>query len=147
MALPTIDFQASLLGLVMGDQTDYQWGQAGIQGLGNPTAKTEDVELDFADGSVGSPEYRGPRTLLLHIVIAPTSEDPGDALDLFGELKVAWTPVTSDIPLYIQLPGSFGLRYYNGRPRELDDDLSALRRGVITAVGTFVALDPQSYVP
>lgn len=147
MAIPSIDFQASLLGLLMGDQTDYEWGDAGIQGLGNPAAKTEDVDLDFADGSVGSPEYRGPRTILCHLLIAPTSGDPGDAFDLFGELKVAWTPVSTDIPLYIQLPGSFGLRFYNGRPRELEEDLTYLRQGVITAVGTFVALDPQSYVP
>lgn len=147
MATPTIDFQASLLGLLMGDGTDYIWGEAGIQGLGNPAAKTEDVELDFADGSVGSPEYRGLRTILFHLVIAPTSADPGDAFDLLTTLKDAWSPVSADIPLYIQLPGSFGLRYFNGRPRELEEDLTALRRGAITAIGTFVALDPQSYVP
>jgi hypothetical protein len=144
MPIPTIDYTASLLGLLMGDGTAYEWGLAGIDGLGTPAAKTEDVALDFQDGSVGSPEYRDIRTILFHLeIVQDTAEDAFTALT---ELKAAWLPVTADVPLHIQLPG-FGHKVFNGRPREVDADLTDLRQGHISCICTFIALDPQSYAP
>jgi hypothetical protein len=59
----------------------------------------------------------------------------------FDALVAAWAPSTVDIPLYFRLP-SWGKRYVNGRPRGLDEDFAALEFGRITAMPTFVALDP-----
>lgn len=140
MATPTEDYQASVAGLLMGTDTPYHFGTAGIQGLGNPKAKTGDVELDFQDGSVGSPEYRDIRTFILHLEIV---EDTAEAAyDLFGLLQAAWLPVADDIEFHLQLPG-LGHYVWMGRPRELEPDITGLPLGHISCIATFVALDPQ----
>lgn len=144
MPTPSADWQASISGLLMGASTPYQFAPALIDGLGNPKAKAQDVALDFQDGSVGSPDYRDVRVLLVHLEIL--EDTPDAAFAALTTLKDAWLPVEDDIQFHVQLPG-FGHRYFNGRPRELEADLSNLRSGRITCIGTFVALDPQSYVP
>lgn len=140
MATPAADYQASLLGLLMGEGTPYEFGLAGIQGLGNPTTKSQDTELHGREGSVGGPDYRDVRPFLVHLEIVQDTDT--DAMNALALLQAAWLPVAADIPLYIQLPG-MGLRFWNGRPRELEVDLTDLKQGHITCIGTFVALDPQ----
>jgi hypothetical protein len=142
MPTPSADYQASISGLLMGAGTAYEFGTAGISGLGNPKAKTADVPLDMADGAFGAPDYLDVRTLLLHLEIMEA--DAGAAFDALATLATAWRPTTADIDLHIQLPG-WGHIYYVGRPRSLDDDCTLVRSGLITAIGEFVALDPIAH--
>lgn len=138
-ALVVADFQLELRLLLMGAGTEYEIGPGAITGLGQTPVKSADVELDHADGSYGSPDYSGARTLTIPLLVH--GDDPADCMDNFSTLLAAWVPSTSDIPLYIQLPG-WGKFYVNGRPRGLDDDMSRLKSSEIAALATFVALNP-----
>lgn len=138
--MPTLtDYQASLNGVTIGDGTDYLWGVANIDGLGNPQAKTADVPLDQQDGAFGSPDYLDVRTLLLHLEIVQATD--ADAWDALETLKEAWLPATADVDLYVQLPG-VGQVFYTGRPRSLEADCALARQGCITVIAQFDALDP-----
>lgn len=144
MATPTIDYQASILGLLIGDGTPYIWGTAGVQGIGVPNTKTADTPLGNQDGAYGAADYRDVRPIICHLEIVQDTDT--EALAAFITLREAWQPTLADIPFYIQLP-SIGLVFYNGRPRGLEEDLTDLKQGHITCIGTFVALDPQAQTP
>lgn len=142
MATPTIDYQASILGLLIGEGTSYQWGLSAIQGIGVPNTKTADTSLGNQDGAYGAADYRDVRPLICHLEII--EDDAEAALTAFGLLRSAWQPTLADIEFHIQLP-AIGHVFYNGRPRGLDEDLTDLKQGHITCIGTFIALDPQAY--
>ena len=138
--LVVADYMGELRATAFGDGTNYGFDWKNIDGLGVPAAKTADVELDQADGSYGSPDYLGVRTLLI-----PFRFDTGTPSAVGGYAKTfqttVWVPSTTDIPLYLQLPG-FGKFYVNGRPRGFDIDINQIGFGIITAEATFVCLDP-----
>lgn len=140
MPTPSANYQASLNGLLMGATTVYQFGSAGIDGLGLAKPKTADIPLDQADGSYGSPDYRDVQTLLLHIEIIETDDAAAfTALDLLCD---AFAPVSANIDLHIQLPGS-GAFFYTGRPRGVDvASVANAKTGCITVIAQFDALDP-----
>jgi hypothetical protein len=134
------DWQLEIRGLLTGAGTVYRIGPATISGLGIPPMKTADVELFGRDGSFGSPDFLGPRILIVEYVINQTSETA--AIASFQTLATAWAPSTTNITIEIQLPGWHFTA--TGRPRGLELDLAPRTRfgGVIEALAEFHALDP-----
>lgn len=141
MATPTIDWQASILGLLIGAGTPYQWGAGFITGIGVPPAKTADTDLGNQDGSYPAAEYRSKRIIVCHLEILESTV--ADAMSRFITIRSAWQPTLADIEFHLQL-ASIGHVFYNGRPRELEEDLRMLKSGRIQLIGTFVAGDPQA---
>lgn len=143
-SLIAADYQLELRATLMGDGTNYPLrSDRTIDGLGVPNAKTADVELDQADGSYGSPDYLGVRVLLIPFVFEGTPSQVGGWIK---DMHTVWAPSTTDIPLYMQLPG-FGKFHVNGRPRGFDADIQRIQFGIATAEATFVALDPTITYP
>lgn len=140
MPTPSADWQASLSGLLMGASTPYQFGEEFIDGLGNPKPKTNDVELHGREGSVGGPDYRGPRIFIFHLEIL--EDGPANAMDALTLLKAAWLPTASPIELHIQLPG-MGHYFWTGFPDTVEANVKQLKNGRIQCICTFRALDPQ----
>lgn len=141
MATPSIDGQASILGLLIGAGTSYPFGKAGISGIGVPNIKSADTPLGNQDGAYGAADYRDVRTIICHIEIVGADADA--VMTLFGVLRSAWQPTLADIEFHLQLP-AIGHVFYNGRPRGLEEDLTDVWDGHISCIGTFVALDPQA---
>lgn len=140
MPTPSADYQASVSGLLMGASTPYQFGAGFIDGLGNPKVKTADVPLHGQEGSVGGPDYRGPRVFIFHLEIL--QDGAANAMDALTLLKAAWLPTSEPIALHIQLPG-LGHYFWMGFPDEVEADIKQLRSGRIQCLCTFRALDPQ----
>ena len=137
----TDDWQLEIRSLLTGAGTVYHIAPGAISGLGVPPTKTADVELFGRDGSFGSPDYRGPRILIVDYVISQPSE--ALAVGSMKTLSAAWEPSTTDIVIEIQIPGWHFTA--TGRPRGLELDLADRRRlqGVIPAIAEFHALDPE----
>lgn len=138
--LVVADYQLEIRTTLMGDGTNYALGPYGqtIKGLGVPTPKTADVELYHDGGAYGSPDYMGIRIISVPFELGGTPAQVGGWVK---DLNTAWAPSTTDIPLYMQLPG-FGKFYVNGRPRGFDADLTNLQFGIVTGEAYFTALDP-----
>lgn len=140
--LVVADNQVELRVTLMGDTTNYGMGPLGkahVTGLGVPQAKVADVELWHEDGAYGSPDYVGVRIITVPFLLVGTAAQAGGWAK---DLNTAWAPSTSDIPLYMQLPG-YGKLYVNGRPRGFDADLTNLQFGIVEGTGYFTALDPS----
>lgn len=145
--LVVADYQAELRATLMGASSNYQIAPPGIAGLGLPPVKSADTELGHADGSVAADDFRGVRVITIPLIIGGDSAiSASTAMTRFTTLLTAWAPSTSDIPLYIRLPG-WGKFHVNGRPRGLDEDLSQLKNGLINVLATFHALDPTITTP
>lgn len=138
--LITADFQVELQGVLMGNGA-ISIAERQLSGLGNPSAKTADVDLANATGAYGSPDYLPARVITIPMSVQATT--PSGAWNLFRSLVTAWSPVAADVQMHVRLPG-LGHVYYSGRPRALSDDLSDLYLGWIYCLGTFVALNPVS---
>lgn len=139
--LVVADWTIELRSTLMGDGTNYELGPSGeerIVGLGVPVPKTADVDLLHDDGAYGSPDYQGVRVISIPFLLRGT---PAQAMGYLKDLHTVWAPSTTDLPLYIQLPG-FGKFYVNGRPRGLLENTRWAHFGEVTAEATFVALDP-----
>ena len=139
--LVVADWTLELRTTLMGDGTNYALGpaeQVNIGGLGVPAPKTADVDLYHEDGAYGSPDYMGVRIIDVPFLLLGTPAQVGGWVK---DLHTVWAPSTTDIPLYMQLPG-FGKFYVNGRPRGFDADLTNLQFGQVKGVGYFTALDP-----
>lgn len=136
-----LDYQAALGGVTIGEGTSYHVGFGGIQGLGNPAAKTADFDVDLADGAFGGPDFLGVRTILIPIEISEV--DDATAFTSLSTLKVAWMPTSANIALNVKLPGHDEV-LWNGRPRELEADLGDVHDGVIHCIAHFEALDPTA---
>lgn len=138
--LITEDWQVELNGLLTGAGTIYQLGDRGIDGLGVPKAKTQDVDLVQQHGAeAGAPDVMSVRVLLIPYVIVVDGLDNGwNALTL---LNIAWEPVAADVELHAQLPG-WGHIYWTGRPRGLDIEAQYARTGEFTGIAEFHCLDP-----
>lgn len=134
------DWQGTLQGVTFGNGTDYLFGEAGIEGLGVPEAKTADVDLVGQDGAYASPDFMGVRAILIHFLISEATTSA--ALTAFDTLAAAWEPSVVDVTLSLTLPG-WGTVLYVGRPRGLETDMTLLGRGVIDAIGDFRAMQPR----
>lgn len=137
--LVVADWQAELRSTLMGATTVFKI--VGFDGLGEPPVRSRDVELFGQDGSYGSPDYRGPRILLITLHIVQTTS--ALAFTSLSNLMTAWAPSTTDIPLYFRVPG-WGKVHVDGRPRGLEADLDVAKMAahVITCIGEFHALTP-----
>lgn len=136
-----LDWTGSLNGVTFGAGNDYLVGEAGIEGLGVPQAKTADVDLVGQDGAYAAADFMGVRTILIHFLISQATPDL--ALAAFATLSTAWEPAVADVQLHLQLPGVAEV-YYLGRPRGLEADLTLLREGIIDAIGDFRAMSPRA---
>lgn len=142
--LVVADFQAEIRTTLFGDGTNYGIDFKNIEGLGTAPVRSTDVELDQADGSYGSPDVYGPRVIIIPIVFEGTPSNVGSWAKTWQ--TTTWAKSSTDIPLYMQLPG-FGKFHVNGRPRGFDVDITRIGFGIITAEATFVALDPTITYP
>ena len=134
----TTPYTVVLGGLTMGAGTVYEIDAAGIDGLGTPVAKTQDVVYNFGDGSYGNPDHIGPRVILIPFNINDTSDTNAWA-DL-ALLAAVWAPVAADVQIDIILASATWS--YMGRPRSLEAHTQYAQQGVITAIGEFHALNP-----
>lgn len=137
--LVVADWTYEIRTTLFGDGTNYKVDDANIDGLGVAPVRTADVDLEQADGAYGSPDWYGPRVILIPLIFNGSASDVGGWLKTWQ--TTIWVKSTTDIPLYMQLPG-YGKFYVNGRPRGFDPDVRFLKFGLVTAEATFVALDP-----
>lgn len=136
-----VDATAELRSLTMGTGTSYAIEEPGIVGLGVPTTKTADTQLDGRDGSFGAPDFNDVRVITIPIVILGT--DAADAFNKLDNLNDAWQPARDgvDLDLVLTLPG-WGEVVLVGRPRGVVDDCALMGSGIIRALCRFDALDP-----
>lgn len=137
--LITADWQIELRAALMGAGTSFLFPRpGGIKGLGVPPVKTNDVELDLADGSYAGRDFHGPRLITVSFFTKETSASL--ALDRLESLNGIWAPSTTDLELHFRLPG---WRFkVSGRPRGLDDDIDAALFGHVKAMATFFCPTP-----
>lgn len=134
-----MSYTVVLQGVTMGDGTICVIGEAGISGLGVPTAKSQDVDLPGRDGAYGNPDYMGPRVILVPLNVSLA--DDTAAWTALDTLNAAWAPVTADVQIDFNL-GTFGTVSYMGRPRGLDPNTQFVMDGVLSLIGEFHALNP-----
>lgn len=118
---------------------DLTAGSSLVGVLGVPDAKTQDVVLNFADGSYPNPDYLGPRVISIPGIIRETTAIA--AFNDLNALQAAWVPLSTSTDLAFQFPG-IGKFKVDGRPRGLKEDLSLARYGVIRVLLRFDALIP-----
>lgn len=123
---------------LMGAGTVYELArQRPFTGLGVPRVKDKDLSWSDRDGSYGGRDRSDVRVVTVAYDILDT---PAVALGALKVLHTVWAVSTTDVPLYIKLPG-FGKFYVNGRPRGLTDDIDVLTDETacrVEALGTFV---------
>lgn len=141
--LVVADWQVEVRALLTGAGTSYPLGEEGIDGLGEPEAKTHDVDLGHAMGAYLGRDYAARRTITIPYLVEGTT--PANAGTLFVSLRTAWATSETDIPLHLRLPG-FGKLLVNGRPRGLLCDASKQKHSLIRAFATFVCGDPTMTV-
>lgn len=138
--LITVDYQFQLGTLLHGPGSTFENDEAGWSGLGLPSFKTQDVELDGADGAFLGRDFYAARILTFPILWTGTPEEVMDALT---DLNAAWgRSELTDVDLYMRLPG-WGVFHVSGRPRGLTEDLSLLPHGIGAALLTFQTADPE----
>ena len=135
------DYQFEVRATLFGFGTDMNLDgpRMGLRGFGLPDIKSTDTPYAHADGSFAGDDFLASRVLSLPFKIVKANES--DAFAALATANTAWAPSSTDIPLYFRLP-SWGKKYVNGRPRGLVEDLSDVRRGVISILCTFICPDP-----
>ena len=142
--LVVADYHLELRGLLHGPGTRFHW-TGPWTGLGLPPTKTNDVDLQDADGAYPGRDRLSTRVLTFPVGWGGTT--PAAAMNDLRTLADAWSPEASTtIELHAQLPG-WGRFFVVGRPRGLIDDLTNLKAGEAVALLTFHALDPTIYYP
>lgn len=136
--LVTEPYHLELRGKLHGPSTPIHWGTSGWAGLGH-NVKSQDVDLDQADGAVAGRDYLTSKVLTFPAEFGGTG--PANVMLELGELLEAWKPSVVDLELHAWLPG-WEHFYVVGRPRGLTEDLSAMPKGEGRALLTFVAADP-----
>lgn len=141
--LITGDDQVELQGLLIGGAgSGVSIDEPGIAGIDVPTPKSNDVDLELADGSYAPPDHAASPTITVPVLIdQPTAEA---AMASFLELRAAWQPVAGDVELHLRLAG-LGQVFFTGRPRGLAVNLRLAKQGSIQCLGTFLALDPEMH--
>ena len=137
--LVTEPYHLELRGKLHGPGTSIHWGTDGWGGFGH-TVKSQDVELDQADGSVAGRDYLS--SLVLTFPAEFGGSGPADVMLDLADLLEAWGPSVVDLELHAWLPG-WEHFYVVGRPRGLVSNLSRMPRGEGAALLTFVANDPR----
>lgn len=135
-----LPYQFILDGDVFGAGTTVHVDAKGIEGLGVPDAKTQDVVWAYRDGAYGNPDYTALRLITIPAIIRAATETA--ALTELKTLETAWAPRAADTTLTMTFP-SWGSVTATGRPRGLKADLTRARRGVIHVLLRFDCLDPE----
>ena len=140
--------QAELLerSFVIGDGTPYIC-DGGIDGLGIPDVRNNDVELGHADGSVGQNDFYRPRIITLPIIIGDGGPDKALSIAQWRALEAAWFKSMFDLTLAITEPGP-DHSYYYGRPNGVTRDMSLFqndRCNIIRARISFRCPNPTRY--
>ncbi len=112
----------------------------GIDGLGTPDAKTQDVTWNFRDGAFANPDYISVRVITIEAVIRAGTAI--DALTALENLTLDWVEQPADVPLAFQLPG-WGVFSVMGRPRGVKADITHARFGVIHVLLRFDCPNPE----
>jgi hypothetical protein len=114
----------------------------GIEGLGVPDTKTQDVEYFGKDGVKPNPDYLQIRIITIPAIFKVGNGNANIAAvwSSHESLCTVWAPVTASVYLAFQLPG-YGKIHFNGRPRGVKSDLSKAQFGVIRALLRFDAVD------
>lgn len=144
--LVVADWQLELRTLLHGPASLYivDRDRGAYKGLGVPPVKAKSVPLDGADGSYGAPEFLSSRVITAAFIIKAST--PAAAMNALTAINTAWASSTTDIPLYLRLPG-WGKFHVNGRPRGVDEDISRAALGIIPLLCTFEALNPTIVTP
>jgi hypothetical protein len=111
----------------------------GVDGLGDPDVKTQDVVWNFRDGSYANPDYNSVRVITIEAIIRAT---PIDAMTALENLTLDWVEQPADILLALQLPG-WGVFSVLGRPRGVKADITHVRFGIIHVLLRFDCLNPE----
>lgn len=135
--MPLTEWQGSLNGVTFGAGTNYRFEPANVSGIGEPSPKTNDVDLRHGDGAYADTDRKNVRIITIPFVVLGTS--PSNAMDNFETLAAAWVP-GGNVTLELYLPGKHFT--CSGRPRGLIEDLRRLKASVVDCIGTFVALNP-----
>lgn len=137
--MPLTEWQGLLQGVTFGTATNYRFSaRAAVSGVGVPSPKTQDVNLEHGDGGYAGVDRKAVRVVTIPLVVFGTS--PTNAMDNFETLAAAFEPSATDVTLELYLPGKhFSV---SGRPRGITEDLSRLKASEIECLGLFFALDP-----
>lgn len=139
--LITADFQFEIRTTLYGRTTSVLIDDPGVGGIGNPDAKTQDVDLPGRDGVYANPDYQQMRAVTIPVLLTSAPLSASTVMTTLKALMASWVVSTSDIPLVIQLPG-FGKFKVLGRPRSLKPNLTQMSGGLITADLRFDCPDP-----
>lgn len=139
--MPLSLWQAELRTLVMGDGTNYPFdAEVGIGGLGMPPPKAQQVELFHEDGAYRAADFKNVRIVTIPFILGGT---PAEVFGWLDDLNTAWeTTTASDVTLQLNLP-FHGTLTLTGRPDGLEANAINSHFGLISAVGTFIGLDPN----
>lgn len=108
----------------------------GVDGLGRPEPKTQDVNLDQADGVVFGHDFQSQRVIALTVAAVDKSGASG-AMGYAKALVAEWS-VGGDRTLLGNMPG-WGAMSFAGRCRGVDVDVSHMRAGLVHMQCTFVS--------
>lgn len=144
-------WQIALDGTVVGENLLGRETGVGItsyEGLGLPDQRTADQDLPFDHGVIALGDFHEARTLTFELCVHGSGCSPADrAADAWRQLRVlagVWQARRDDVTL--ELCMTDGTTYVAvGRPRRFTEDLSGLRRGVVSVAAQFVATDPRLY--
>ena len=112
----------TLRGPMVGDSTPYHW-DGGIEGLGVPDVRNNDVELGHADGSVGQNDFYRPRIITLPLLIGDGGTDKAQSIAEWRALEAGWFKSMYDLTLSVTEPGPDHSFYY-GRPNGITRDMT-----------------------
>jgi len=110
-------------GIVLGDDTPYHFTGQGVEGLGWPDVRNNDVTLGHADGDIGQNDFYRPRIITISLMIGDGTADKVLSIQQYRTLETAWAKSMIDLTLAVTEPGPDNSFYY-GRPNGLVRDLS-----------------------
>jgi hypothetical protein len=114
-------------------------GEVGVSGWDGQPVKSNDVDLDMADGSVGG--WDGLASLDITIPAVIVDEDETAARAILATLQSDWAPTGwSDRQLHRQVDNAH--EYVVGRTRGMTVEMRFVKSGVIPVLLAFRANDP-----
>lgn len=127
----TGDWQAMLDGSMIADGD--QLHLLDVEGLGEPAPKSQDVNLDLADGEVFGPDFSSKRVLGLTVIARAASgctDDKAASALLKARTVVALWPPSGTKLLTVRMPG-WGTWFVYGRCRGVQMKVTDVSHGVV----------------
>lgn len=135
-----------LRGPIVGDGTPYIF-DGGIEGLGIPDVRNNDVELGHADGSVGQNDFYRPRIIVLPLLIGDGGPDKGQSITEWRAIEAGWFKSMYDLTISVTEPGP-DYSFYYGRPNGIVRDMSQFQNDLCNLIRVRITLrcpNPQRY--